>query len=347
MYLARQRCGATTTYQIRQSYADPGSGWYRHRLIFDLGENPADHLEPLGEIAVFFSSALEKAVSGHTSAEPGELLVKLLWDFLPRATRERLSRFDRSGNYVPGPLTASERAKIEEQIHLFDRRRLYYLRYRAIDQSRLFTMRERVYRPLLDQSRDEREYHFARLEQSLSPGEYRNYLYAAFNLQRYFTVSFATYLPEALPEDEVADSFLEALCQLNTTLSFWQTEPIAPALHPHLVRYLVMFFDFTPATRTLADDYVRRFMNSHRTFRWPDRAAALDGEEVSRIFGFQLAELKKMSRRELKRLYRRKAKALHPDQGGDQARFVELTEVYNTLLKKAEEAGSVRSTGNT
>jgi len=334
MYLASSRRTAARTFQIRQSYRDRVTGWFNHRLIFDLGENPVDHLEVMGEIAVYFSSELEKAVRRHTDQEPGPLLEELLWNFLPRRTREHLSRFHRRDSYVPGPLSDEEQEKIAAQVHIFDRRRLYYLHYRAIDQSRLFTLRDRIFRPLLDQSRDEREYYFTDRERALYPGEYRNYLYAVFNLQRFFRQSHASFLPEALPREEVADRFVEALCELNANLSFWQRKPLPSWLHPHLARYLIMFFDYTPATRSYEQEFVRRFMDSHRTFRWPERKPAVSEERIFEIFGHSQAELRKLGKKELNRLYRKKAKQLHPDQGGDKERFVELTEVYNTLLAK-------------
>lgn len=334
MYLATIHHGASRTYQIRQSYLDEATESFQHRLIFDLGENPADHMELMGDAVVFFSRRLEQAVSASCPNDAAVQLERLLRPFLPRETRERFSRFDRSSRYVPGPLTAKDREKIAGQIHIFDRRRLYYLYYRAIDQAKLFRMRETVFRPLFDQSRDEREYYFTGMEKDLEPGEYRNYLYASFNLQRHFRLGYATYLPESLPQDEVAEHFLDDLCLLNSARDFWRVTPTPDSLHPHLVRYLLMFFDFIPRIRSYDEEFIRRFMNSHRTFRWPERQGAVSEEKIGEIFGQPLATLKKLNKRELNRLYRKKAFELHPDRGGDQDRFVELTEIYNTLLRK-------------
>jgi hypothetical protein len=334
MYLATVKHGASERFQIRQSYQDAATGAFVHREVFDLGENPREYLEFMGDSVVFFSNELEHAVANHSSADPDLLLEKLLWNFLPREMRERLSRFDRSDHIIPKPFNENDRAAIQKQIHIFDRRRIYYLYYGAIDQSKLFSMRETVFRPLLGQSRDEREFHFAALEKTLSPDEYRNYLYAIFNLQRHFRASFATFLPEALPEDEVADFFLDEICNLNGSASFWRDNLPHTTLHSHLVRYLLMFFDFIPRNRNFADEFIRHFMNSHRTFRWPERTEKLSEEQISELFGSSLSELKKMSPKELSRLYRKKAMEHHPDQGGDHDRFVELTEVYSSLLRK-------------
>jgi hypothetical protein len=333
MYLATTAIAGITSYQIRQSYEDLDSGRFLHRLVFDLGPNPTDYLEVIDEVAVWFSTELEQAVSRHTEADPALLLERLLHGFLPRATRDHLNRFSRTERFVPGVLTARQQQEIDRQIHLFDRRRLYYLHYRAIDQSRLFTMRERVCRPLLGQSRDEREYYFQARETSLSPGEYRKYLYGIFQLQRFFSQIFAGWLPEALPEDEVADRFVEMLCELNHSPSFWSGEPTTNELHPHLRRYLVMFFDYSPERPSFEQEFVRRFMGSHRTFRWPKHAPTVSDERTRAIFGKSPDELRKMGKQELTRLFRQKAMQLHPDRGGDQQSFVELTEVYSSLRR--------------
>lgn len=332
MYLATQFSGENSYYQIRQSFQPEKSVHFAHRLIFELGPNPKVFIEQPYENVIYFDSSLLKAITSHTTEDPELVLEKLLWDFLPRQYRDRLSQFDRS-QVNPGPLTDSQRAAIASQIHMFDRRRLYYLYYGAIDQSKIFSMRERVFRPLLNQSRDEREYAFREMEKALDPGEYRNYIYAIFNLHVYFTVSYATYLPEALPEDEVADYFLEALCKLNSAGSFWQARKKSSRLHQHLVRYLVMFFDYSPRNRSYQDEFVRQFMNDHRRFFWPDRSKEVAEDTVIELYGQSLQSLKELSSKELRRLYRQKALELHPDQGGEHDSFVELNRIYQILQK--------------
>lgn len=335
MYLATIFHGEVPRYQIRQSFQPADTDVFAHRIVFDLGTDPLHFIEQPYDNVIFFDSTLTKTVAEHTEQDPELLLEQLLWNFLPKDYRDRFSQFDRS-NAEPGPFTDTQRAAIDKQIHMFDRRRLYYLYYGAIDQSRIFSMRERVFRPLLNQSRDEREYAFRAMEGALDPGEYRNYIYAIFNLHVYFTASYAMYLPEALPEDEVADYFIEALCTLNSARSFWQNDSSHRRLHPHLVRYLVMFFDYIPRNRNYQDDFVRQFMNEHRRFSWPDRSAEIEEERVVELYGKQLKSLKKMAPKELNRLYRKKALKLHPDQGGNHEDFVELNRIYQLLQKSSK-----------
>ena len=332
MYLASPIHGSQRGYQIRHSYLETASGEYRSRLIFELGDRPADHIRIRAADLPVFDDELDRAVAAQAGAGAHLILEQLLWSFLPAETRHQLSRFPRGPRKVPGPITPEDRHQIARQVHLFDRRRLYYLHYRAIDQSRLFSLREKALRPLLGQSRDEREYWFRDRERDLGSGEYRNYLYASLDLQRHFSAGFAHFLPEGLDPDRIADALVGDLCRLNTDRDFWKQQPADTSLHPQLVRYLLMFFDYPPGNRTFADEFVRRFVNSHRRWRWPQRQSPVSAKRLGEIFATPSAELEKMSRRQITRLFHRLALKLHPDQGGDQERFMELYNAYRYLI---------------
>ncbi len=332
MYLAKLLDGCNTLYQIRQSYQTAENS-FAYRLVYTLGSNPGRFIEPFGDDIVLFHSDLVAAVAAHTRDDAELVLERLLWDFLPRPTQQRLTLFQGRSGYPGGRLTAEDRQKIDHQIHLFDRRRLYYLRYGAVDQSRLSRLHETCCRPLLGQSRDEREYWFTAEESALEPGHYLQYVYAIFNLQRYFHQSFAPWLPESLALDEMGEHLEQELCRLNRDCIFWQEKKPTDSLHRHLIRYLLMFFDYTPARRSFLEDFARTFMAGHRTFRWPEKKSARSAAKISKIFATSSEELKKMSRQQLNRLYRQKAMQLHPDRGGDHELFIELTEIYNDLLR--------------
>ncbi len=332
MYLASIRHGESTFYQIRRSCRHPHSDSYYPQLVFDLGPHPKKYFELFNQEIPLFDTTLLEAIEEHCPDSSEIILEKLLWDFLPGQTRDILSRFSRKTYNRPRPLNESEREEIARTVHIFDRRRLYYLYYGAIDQTRLYRMHEKLCRPLLHKSRDEREFYFRNLERQISPGEYHNYLYAAFNLQRYFDVSYAAFLPEALSFDEISELMAEAICQLNEDTAFWLGEELHDLLHQHLQRYLFMFFDFSPQQRLIENEFVRNFINSHRKFRWPERQPDVTDEKVISLFSLPYAQLKKMEKQELTRLYRQKAMQLHPDQGGDQELFVQLTEIYRLLM---------------
>ena len=332
MYLAKLRSGPLLTYEIRQSYhqAEQTFSW---RTVFRLGPDPRRFIIDCADHVILFDTHLVAAVSAHTEHDSEPLLEKLLADFLPEEITRRHKMFQSRTSYRVRPLTDADRDNIAHQVHLFDRRRLYYLRYGAVDQSRLARMHEKICRPLLGQSRDEREFYFTAEERVLTPGDYLPYVYAIFNLQQYFQQSFAPWLPESLAFDEIADHFEQELCRLNRATRFWQTEQPGHFLHPHLTRYLFMFFDSVPNQRSFMADFAKSFMADHRRFRWPERQAARSAEKISALWATSYDQLKKMTGAELTRLYRKKAMQLHPDRGGDHDLFIELTAVYNELLK--------------
>ena len=332
MYLAQLRSGPAISYQIRQSYQQAEHS-FDFRTIYDLGHNPRRFITEFADHVVLFDADLVQAVASHTKHNSEALLEKLLVDFLPEELLRRRTMFQGRSTYGVQPLTGADRESIAQQIHLFDRRRLYYLRYGAVDQSRLARMHEKTCRPLLGQSRDEREFYFIAEEKALTPGHYLQYVYAIFNLQQYFHQSFASWLPESLAFEEMAEHFEQELCRLNHNSRFWQSEQPSHFLHPHLSRYLFMFFDSTPHERSFMADFAKSFMADHRSFRWPERQAASSAEKIRELFATPYEQLHKMTRAELNRLYRKKAMQLHPDRGGDHEQFIELTAVYHELLK--------------
>jgi len=332
MYLATLQENNLIRYQIRQSVA-AGAQKFIPKLVFDLGNDPRDYFEIFNDHIVLFTTTLTEAVERQLGEDPEPVLENLLYRFFPADVRQRLDLFSGRGKVRVTPLTGADKEAIASQVHLFDRRRMYYLRYGAVDQSRLFRMHEKCCRPLIGQSRDEREYFFAEQERTLRSREYFQYVYAIFNLHTHFSESFAPWFPEGLASEAVADRFVEELCRLNRDTRFWQQPEANESLHPHFIRYLLMFFDNQPVARSFFDDYLYRFMAGHRQFKWPERQAPASPEQVSEVFGTSYSDLKKMTGPELTRLYRQLALKLHPDKGGDHDQFITLTTAYKALIK--------------
>lgn len=333
MYLAKQRDASTYQFQLRQSYPT-GNNQHGYKVLFDLGRQPSDYFTILEDHIVIFKEDLLQALTKASEKDPESLLEKLLFPFFPPSVQQNLLTFKERTTTFRGPLTVDEQKAIQNQVHIFDRRRLYYLRYGAVDQSRLTRLHEKCCRPLLGQSRDEREYYFMAEEMVLDPGSYFQYIFAIFNLQKYFQQSFAPWLPEALARAEVAHHFEEIICSLQKDTTFWQAEEVGDFLHAHLTRYLWMFFDFIPQQPSFINDFARAFMGSHRTFKWPEKKVEVPPEKIEEVFGVTHAQLDAMEKEKLTRLYRKKAMELHPDQGGDAEQFIILTEIYTTLLDK-------------
>jgi len=167
----------------------------------------------------------------------------------------------------------------------------------------------------------------------LQPGELKQYIYVIFNLQRHFTELAARLAPAALPTEKVDDLFVDELCALDGDQSFGAGLDRDDRLHPYLRRYLIGYFDSQwPEIRASAE-YIRRFMNEHRTYR-PPASQRAKMEEAGTLFGVSWEELRSMSQRELTKLYRKRAHELHPDKGGEQEKFVDLTELYKALSER-------------
>lgn len=334
MYLATLTRGRTTRYEIRQSIPGVDRRYVDYRLLFDLGNDPSRYIECLAEDICYFSSELVEKLQRKTGADPSLILEDLLWDFLPAEERTRLNIFRHRGKFRISALSDEERTAIDREIHLFDRRRLYYLRYGAVDQSRIFRLNPKLYRPLLDKCRDEREFYLRELEKSLQYNELKTYVFAIFDLQRHFTESFSATMPEALDQVDISDFFIKDICSLNSDRTFWRTGDGPEFLHDHLIRYMIMFFDHGYGKRSLFDDFVREFMGRHRAFSWPDNKPVVSTSQAEKIFQAKWQSLQKMNRRELTRLYRKRAKELHPDSGGDHEDFIKLNGAYASLLAR-------------
>jgi len=335
LYLARSIHGDSFRYSLRQSCLAEGENFLRHREIFDLGHDPARFLVYPSGNTFYVRDDLIEAIAGLVEGDAADLLEEILWPFVRKDIREKLAPFrERARSRALTKVTAAEQEAIDRELHLFDRRRLHYLWYGAIDQSGLYRMPAKLCRKLLGKSRDEKEQYFISREMVLYADQVKEYLFTVFNLQHYFTESYARILPQALNQERLDAFFLDEVCRLNEDRIFWQGMGPATGLQPYLVRYLILFFDYNFNEAAALNDYIRQFMDSHRQFRFPQRKNAMSMEEASGIFDEQPEHLAKLSKRELTRLFRKKAKELHPDTGGDQEKFVRLKEAFEELRRK-------------
>jgi hypothetical protein len=223
---------------------------------------------------------------------------------------------------------------VEGSYHVFDKRRILFLKCGRVDQSRLGSLPVKMFRILNNKSRDEIEQKFIEMESILRSTELKSYVYAIFDLQKFFAESFAKSNPHILNQAKVDRYFLKEICRLNNDHAFWNGMEKDDKLHEYLVRYAVMFFDFDYQPRSFIEAYIRNFINSRRDYRPPPQKRSVTLDEASTIFNASKESLDNMRRSDLARLYRRRAQKLHPDKGGDHDKFVELTEAYHHLLGK-------------
>jgi hypothetical protein len=332
MYLARNKIMGRTRFYIRESYQQ--EGLFLSRNLLDLGTDPGRYIIYPGGNSFYIDGVIEERIAElGAEADPDEL-ESIFWRFVHPEIRRRLEHFRRR-EYL-SKSSRTKRVEDEEtvsRVHIFDRRRVHFLKFGRPDQRDIGRMPPKLFRMLRNKSRDEIEQRFMDMESVLAPHEYKNYAYTIFNLQQFFYESFAKGHPQMLSQLEVDKHFIEQICRLNADDTFWAGMKCTERLHEYLVRYVLMHFDYDYAPGSFMEDYLRQFINSRREYRPPFKSAAVVIKKASGIFGETTEKLKKMSRRDLARLYRRKARELHPDKGGDPEKFIGLTEAYHALLR--------------
>ena len=75
---------------------------------------------------------------------------------------------------------------VELCVHIFDKRRLHYLKFGRMEQGYLWLIPQKLFDILHHRSRDEIEQQFLDMEQQLNPQEYKAYVYVIFNLNQFF-----------------------------------------------------------------------------------------------------------------------------------------------------------------
>ncbi|MCU0559448.1 MAG: J domain-containing protein [Desulfobacterales bacterium] len=329
MYLASVTEGGRKQFYIRESFL--GGGVCRHRDLFKLGPTPGRFIVYPGGNSFYVDEAVEEAIRGHGIETNQEELEEIFWPFVDPEIRRKLEPFRRQERRLKDEREVKE-APHPGRLHLFDKRRLHFLKFGRMEQRSLDHLPASAVRLLQNKSRDEIEQRFLQMESALRPREIKAYCYVIFDLQKFFTQRFAKDSPELLNQDEVDRCFVEELCALDADASFWPGIPSAGRLHDYLVRYVLMFFDHDYGARSLAEEYLRDFMNRHREHR-PPESVAVSMEEAGRIFGKGREALKRLTRRDLGRLYRSRAQELHPDKGGSHESFLRLTAAYHRLLR--------------
>jgi curved DNA-binding protein CbpA len=325
MYLARltdKKKGYR--YVIRQSYAD--GPCYRSRDLFDLGDDPARFIYYPGGNGFYIDTAVQDAIADQGVAVSQDDLEPIFMPFLDPHIRRVIDGFS------PRARKPADECVPADRFHPFDRNRLHYLKLGRVDHRDMACTPDRFYARLAHKSRDEIEYDFTAAERILKPAELTHYTYQIFDLQQYFSEHYARSHPEGLDADVMDRFFIRQLCRLNRDESFWTGSEKTSGLRHHLVRYTIMYFDYGFPSLDPFRDFLRDFVNRHRTHRSPKRIR-ISLAESARLFGVTADALKKMDCRALGRQYRKQALRHHPDKGGNPETFVRLTAAYSKLLK--------------
>jgi hypothetical protein len=336
VYLARTNINGVTHYFIRESYRDGDQ--FMSRDLIDLGTDPAGYIIYPGGNAFYIDPRIEDRLDALGVTLQDNNLEDIFWRFVDPAIQRALEHFRHRETLSRKSSKPREKpAKAESPVHIFDRRRLHYLKFGRMEQGYPWLVPQKLFDILRNKSRDEIEQLFLDMEMHLNPREYKAYTYVIFDINRFFNESFAKKRPQYLKQSAIDAYFIEEICSLNRDVSFWAGMQTTGSLHEYLVRYVLMYFDYDFAPRSWVADYIRNFMNSRRDYQSPSKAGSVTLEKAGAIFGETQDALKKMRRRQLVRIFRRRAQALHPDKGGDPKKFVELTEAYHMLLRTKKE----------
>ncbi len=329
MYLARTDKDATPTYSLRESYLADGT--LHSRELFKLGKDPGRFIKYPGGNAYYFDELLVEVLEKQGVTDIDSCLDDLLWNFLKPEIRRIIDHFSHSRR-------SREKAPVKSPpaaCHLFDKRRILFLKSGAPDQGHIGRLPRKLFRILDHKSRDEIEQYFLAAERILKPAELKLYTYIIFDLQRNFTSPLAKRFPSAMDGEKLDIHFVKAACRLKEDHSFWKGLPLGKGLSEYLIRYIVMYFDNHFPEEDFTAAYVRDFMGSRRGFRFPDQPVpAMGVAAAARALGLTPEQLKKMSPAVLTRHYRKMAIKLHPDQGGDHDKFIQITEAYQAALHK-------------
>jgi hypothetical protein len=327
MYLAKIRKHRQTTYFLRKSILDETVS--RFQDICSLGPRPGAWIDYPGGNAWHVCPELVRRITKQAGQFDSEELEDLFWPFVRSDIREATAHFrERGKTSAYRRMTRKEKQTVIRSTHAFDKRRAHFLKFGNMDQGPLVNMPPALFRKLQGKCRDQIEQEFIHQERRLNHRELKSYVYTIFDLQRFFKGFLAKKMPHALDQDKVDAFFIRELCDLNKGL-FQQSGH----LHDYLIRYVIMFFDHPYGESVLLEQMEQDFRFRSRFFHQPPKPA-VSRSRAREIFNLTAEELKTMDKRSLTRKFRKLARKHHPDKGGSQDKFVELSEAYQALLEK-------------
>ncbi len=338
MYLARQIEDGRNLYFIRESYHD-GTHW-KSRDLVALGEDPGRWVHTPAQTSYYIDEKIEDRLRDKGIEASQEDLEEIFWPFLDPAVRRIIEHYSPRRSGKAGRRVAqSQLADLQKDLHIFDKRRLYFLRYGSAELRKMSSRPMRVYNRLLEKSRDEIEQMIERMEPALRRAERRAYIYFIFDLQRFFSSPLAERYPQAMDPDRMDEAFLEDVCRLQADSVLFQHEHGSEGLDPVLIRYVIMYFDNEFHAPNAEWNYIQDFMHRHRSHRKPmRRGPRLPVEEACKSLEIDPSSLPKLSLKQLAQHYRKKALESHPDRGGTHEQFIALTRAYKDLLARKLQA---------
>lgn len=330
LYLKRVRLPDGQHYILRESFSDHGV--FKSRDLLDMGEDPSEFIRYPGGNGFYFDSLVEETLQQKGVPFTSEDIEQIFEPFLEPRYREIIARFQHRH---------SSRAKVacdlgrvvpeQREVHIFDARRLYYLRFGRMDSGELGSNHWKWLNIFLCKSRDEIESLVDAMERQLPPREFATYVYASLGIPLLFPKYLRDH-PVALDQAKLDEYILDELCRLNSDERFFigVEKGAGNGLHPYLAKYAWFYFDygFQSESWSGGPGFGAHF---NRPASPPPRPS-VSVEAAYGIFGITAEQFSSMSRKDVIRIYRRKAKKLHPDRGGVHEEFVKLSEAYEQLI---------------
>ncbi len=336
MYIAVVNRNNRREYVLRESILRDSD--YVFREICALGEDPSVFIVYPGGNAFYIDETVEEKLEAAGAAYDSDTIEALFWPWVKPDIKQAVETFRNRSEAMTGRtgLSQEEKRTIDTTLNRIDKRRAHFLKFGSMDQGPVETMPRALFKHLVHKSRDEIEQHFLKEESILSARDLKFYVYTVFNLHSFFKGFMARKMPHVLDQDRVDAYFLCELCRINREL-FNGTD----TLHPYLVRYLVMFFDYEYGETTLLKEMINDFIYRHHFHNPPQpRKQYLSKNRALTIFGIDKKELDGLTRRSLTRIYRKLALRYHPDKGGTQEQFIEVNHAYESLIKRVEKKGT-------
>lgn len=326
MYLAREKNYRQTRYYIRNTYRD--GPYLKSKDVFDLGATPSKYIIYPGGNAYYFDEVIEDALRLNGLHPTQDELDNIFWEFLDPEIQRVINGFQRSSIK-----SSAHSNKTNRPMHLFDKRRIHYLKFATPDQRRLHALPVKFFKELHGKSRDEIEQYFIVQERILNSRELKTYVHTIFDLQQFSNQNVSAKNISYLNQAGMDEFFIDTICRLNDDKKFWAGMETSNGLHDYLIKYVVMYFDHDFPGHSPFQEYLNDFRNRHRNYT-PPKKVRIKIEDAARLFETSWDRLKQMDVRSFNQLYRKLALKHHPDQGGKQETFVQLTQIYEGLLKK-------------
>ena len=333
MYLAREYVEKRINYYIRESYPD-GDG-VKSREICNLGTNPGKYvIYPDDGVSFYFDPELIETIEASGAKPDTELLEKIFFPFLHPETRRVIEMYSRPSSGRKASLRTQTKRCETAPFHIFDMRRMHYLRYGELDMRKISVVPRKIYRKLLDKSRDEIEQQFMEMENVIEEREKKNYMYAVFNVAGHFESDISRKFPQALDQEKVDDAFIQEVCAINADESFWGGVEGSGTLNEYLKRYVFWFFDNAFSGSAHLADLMWQFRQRRHNVQQPSRRTPMPLDEALTVMEISKADFPRMTVRSITRQYRAMAHKYHPDKGGDHDMFIRLNRAFRDLLGK-------------